>query len=58
MSNTYSKQCLNCEKTEEDAPLVAMQYVGKEAWICPACLPILIHDTNKLDEKFAALIAS
>lgn len=55
MSNINSKACLSCEKTENETPLVPMFYAGKEAYICPACLPVLIHKTEMLDGKFTAL---
>ncbi len=55
MSNTDNKQCLSCEKSENETPLVPMFYAGKDAYICPACLPVLIHKTEMLDGKFAAL---
>jgi hypothetical protein len=41
-------QCLNCERAETDIPLVALRYEGREAWICSQCLPILIHQPQRL----------
>ena len=58
MSNTDNKQCLSCEKSENETPLVPMYYTGKTAYICPACLPVLIYKTEMLDDKFAALSAA
>ena len=55
MSNADNNQCLSCDKSENETPLVPMRYAGKQAWICPACLPVLIHKTEMLDGKFAEL---
>jgi len=55
MSNTENNQCLNCGKTENETPLVPMHYKGKQAWICPACMPVLIHKTEMLSEKLLEL---
>jgi len=40
--------CLNCLRPETDIPLVSLRYSGREAWICSQCLPILIHNPQKL----------
>ncbi len=44
-------RCLNCGRTENEAPLVVLRYAGAPAWICPQCLPILIHHPEKLVDK-------
>jgi len=49
--STELKQCLNCAKTEESVPLVALQFKGSSRWICPQCLPQLIHAPHKLAGK-------
>ena len=41
--------CLNCGKTDEEKPLVMLRYKSMEIHICPQCLPILIHEPEKLD---------
>ena len=43
--------CLNCNRSEEIIPLVALRYAGQEAWICSQCLPTLIHQPQKLVGK-------
>ncbi len=45
------KTCLNCQKTEEEIPLVTLQYQGKEVYICSQCFPTLIHSPAKLAGK-------
>ena len=48
-----SPVCLSCGKGEEEIPLLMMQYAGKQVHICPHCLPVLIHHTERLAEKIA-----
>jgi len=51
------KQCLNCEKSEEQVPLLKMQFQGKEEYICPQCLPVLIHKAEQLTDKLPGMHA-
>lgn len=53
MSNSHTHTCLNCERSEEVIPLVALRYQGQEAWICSHCLPMLIHQPQRLAGKLA-----
>ncbi len=46
-------QCLNCERTEQEMPLVSLRYAGEPAWICTQCLPVLIHQPQRLAGKLA-----
>ena len=43
--------CLNCNASENEKPLMAMKFQGNEIYICPQCLPILIHKPANLAEK-------
>lgn len=43
--------CLNCSKTEQEYPLLKLSYQGRELYICPQCLPILIHKPYQLKDK-------
>ncbi|MEW6403114.1 MAG: hypothetical protein AB1649_15045 [Chloroflexota bacterium] len=43
--------CLNCNRTEEEYPLIKLSYQGKDLFICPQCLPILIHKPYQLAGK-------
>ncbi|HTX92993.1 MAG TPA: hypothetical protein VMC09_17405 [Anaerolineales bacterium] len=45
------KTCLNCQKTEQEVPLVTLQYRGQPAYICSECFPTLIHSPAKLAGK-------
>ena len=43
--------CLNCRRAETVIPLVSLRYDGEQAWICSQCLPVLIHEPQKLAGK-------
>jgi hypothetical protein len=45
------KTCLNCNQTEEQIPLVTLQYLGQQVYICSQCFPTLIHSPAKLAGK-------
>jgi len=47
--------CLSCDRTEQETPLLAVKYARHEAWICPQCLPVLIHHADQLADRLAAL---
>jgi hypothetical protein len=48
MSNST---CLNCGSSEQERPLITIKFQGKEFYICPQCLPILIHKPYELADK-------
>jgi hypothetical protein len=48
--------CFSCQKDDGKVPLVKLKFVGKEIWICPQCLPALIHKPQELSEKLSDLI--
>jgi hypothetical protein len=48
--------CFNCQKDDREFPLVKLTFGGKEIWICPQCLPALIHRPDELSEKLSNLI--
>ena len=43
--------CLNCNASEQEKPLLTIKYQSNEIYICPQCLPILIHKPANLAEK-------
>lgn len=43
--------CLNCGISEQERPLLTLQFQGKELHICPQCMPILIHKSYELVDK-------
>lgn len=42
------KACLFCKRNDEEIPLVQLHYQGRNLWICPQHIPVLIHDPQKL----------
>jgi hypothetical protein len=44
-------KCLSCGRSDNDVPLVTLSYTGASLWICPQCLPALIHHPAKLTGK-------
>lgn len=42
------KNCILCEKGENEVPLIVLVYKGQELRICPQHVPVLIHDPQKL----------
>lgn len=46
--NKHTEQCLNCHRASDQVPLVGLRYAGQEHWICPQCLPILIHKPERM----------
>lgn len=53
--NKLGVHCLNCQRTDQEAPVVALRYKGRQTWICNQCLPTLIHHADRLADKFAQL---
>lgn len=45
MTNTL---CLNCKTSEKEKPLLVLEFQGKRIYICPQCLPVLIHKPANL----------
>jgi len=43
--------CLNCGTSEQDRPLVLLKFQEQDFYICPQCLPTLIHKSHELAEK-------
>lgn len=42
------KNCLSCNRSENEIPLVTLSYSSKPAYICSHCLPLLIHHPEQL----------
>lgn len=50
--------CLNCNTSEDDRPLITLKFHGKELYICPQCLPTLIHKPYQLADKLPGMTSS
>jgi len=48
-----AQHCLNCDRSENQIPLVNLRYAGQSGWICSQCLPVLIHHPEQMAEKLA-----
>ena len=48
MDNNNEKECIFCKKDDTQVPLVQLSFQGKNYWICPQHIPILIHEPSKL----------
>ncbi len=46
--------CLSCGRSEHDFPVLMLRLAGREANICPQCLPALIHHPDRLTDKLIA----
>ena len=42
------KTCFNCQTTENEIPLLDLHYQENKLFICPRCLPQLIHKPANL----------
>ncbi len=45
------KTCLNCNRTDEQIPLLNLTFKNETKYICAQCLPVLIHKTHLLVDK-------
>ena len=45
------KECLFCNRSSDQVPLLTIDYLEKQMCICPQHLPILIHDPGQLVGK-------
>jgi len=50
-----TKSCLNCNRTDEQIPLVTLSFKGETKYICPQCLPNLIHKPEVLADKLPGM---
>jgi hypothetical protein len=48
MSNST---CLKCGTSEQERPLLTIKFQGQELFLCPQCLPTLIHKPHQLVDK-------
>lgn len=48
-------QCLYCQRSADEVPLLNLRYRDSDAWICAQHLPILIHKPAQLAGKLPGL---
>jgi len=45
------KKCLSCERTDDQITLLHLTFKNEKKYICPQCLPTLIHKIHLLADK-------
>ncbi len=48
MTAPNEPNCVACNRTAGEVPLITLEYQGRKFWICPQHLPMLIHDPRSL----------
>lgn len=51
MNEEQKLQCVNCGRSVQEVPLVPVLHKNGQAYICPQCMPVLIHQPHRLVEK-------
>jgi hypothetical protein len=54
MDQQLGALCFSCGRSEKDFPVIVIRLAGREAYVCPQCLPALIHHPDRLTEKLLA----
>jgi hypothetical protein len=47
--------CLYCQRNDDRAPLLQVVFKGRQYWICPQHLPILIHKPDQLADQLPGI---
>ncbi len=50
-AETAIARCLSCERTVKEVPLLTLTHRDGIAYICPQCLPVLIHQPQQLLDR-------
>ena len=45
------KKCLACGRSDDQIPLIPLEYRGRRLWICPRHMPQLIHQPEELADR-------
>jgi hypothetical protein len=48
---TEKNQCVLCERTSDEVPLIQAEFKGQHFTVCSQHLPVLIHDPAQLAGK-------
>jgi len=46
--NEEKSSCAVCKKDEDEVPVIQIKYRGSTMGICPAHMPVLIHNPDQL----------
>jgi hypothetical protein len=41
--NKTPRQCIHCARSIDEVPLIPLFHRGGQVYICPQCMPVLIH---------------
>ena len=44
-------QCVHCERSSDEEPLLNLKFKESDYWICPQHLPVVIHKPHLLVGK-------
>ena len=55
MTEQTEKTCVNCNRTDEQIPLLNLTFKNETKYICPQCLPVLIHKIHLIADKFPGI---
>jgi hypothetical protein len=47
--------CFQCQIAETETPLLTLTFNNKPLWICPQCLPALIHHPERVADKLSSI---
>ena len=47
--------CFNCQRDENEIPIISWKYQKQALWICCECMPILIHKWPQLVNQLSAV---
>ncbi len=51
-------QCIVCQKTDQQVPIVTFKFKGQKYGICSEHMPILIHKAQELESLLPGIPAS
>jgi len=51
------KECFRCAKNDSEVPLITLQYHAMQIFICPQCMPALIHHPEDLIDRLKTTIS-
>jgi len=52
-NSEQKERCFNCDISSSETPLLTLTFDQKPLWICPQCLPVLIHHPERVAEKLS-----
>jgi hypothetical protein len=52
MTDASLNACINCGRNEAEIPLTSWRLAGEIFWICPDCLPFLIHRRSEIMSRW------